>query len=301
MNRSTQEFAEKLYEILEDPSNQRIIRWNDDGESFLLIDSLEFTKTTLEQYFKHKNLNSFIRQLNKYDFHKVKSNDDVIRRYGEGVWEFKHSLFKRKRKDLLNKITRKKSVVERKEEFSDLNVDVAEKSIFLQNQMLNSLKQLSAHFQALTQDIIELKRAIFGEKCASYTFSALVFEESERFKQSIVSLLQKNGFTPYTVDSVDELNSSLHERKLDLFIISSTIRNYLSILVNVKKANPNILIVLTGNSFEKNELIEIQRIGVDDILLKPFNDNSLCKIIRKLTKGSDYANENIEKHDYFIN
>ena len=127
MNRSNQDFAEKLYLILEDPKNINIIRWSDDGETFIILDTIEFARKILELYFKHKNLNSFVRQLNKYDFHKMKSSDETLERYGNHIWEFKHANFQRKRRELLGKIVRKKSLNERKNEYGELSNDVAEK------------------------------------------------------------------------------------------------------------------------------------------------------------------------------
>jgi hypothetical protein len=80
--------------MLEDKRFQHIVSWGYNGDSFVvkvgfpficfpphghslmqcwLQDVNEFTKTLLPRHFKHSNFASFVRQLNKYDFHKIKN------------------------------------------------------------------------------------------------------------------------------------------------------------------------------------------------------------------------------------
>ena len=42
----------------------------------MVKDMNEFSLTILPRTFKHSNFASFVRQLNKYDFHKIKNSDD---------------------------------------------------------------------------------------------------------------------------------------------------------------------------------------------------------------------------------
>lgn len=53
----------------------------------ILEQNEKFTKHILPKHFKHSNFASFVRQLNKYDFHKVRHNNEEggASPYGIGV------------------------------------------------------------------------------------------------------------------------------------------------------------------------------------------------------------------------
>ncbi|KAI9847217.1 MAG: kinase-regulated stress-responsive transcription factor skn7 [Thelocarpon superellum] len=106
---SSSDFVRKLYKMLEDPSYDQVVRWGNDGESFVVLENEKFTKAILPKHFKHSNFASFVRQLNKYDFHKVRhSNEEGGQSpYGASAWEFKHPEFKMNNKDSLDNIRRK--------------------------------------------------------------------------------------------------------------------------------------------------------------------------------------------------
>ncbi|KIJ59719.1 hypothetical protein HYDPIDRAFT_100219 [Hydnomerulius pinastri MD-312] len=85
---ATSDFVKKLYKcafitliqfkstydrnrMLEDQSFGHVVSWGPNGDCFVVKDMNEFTKSILPRMFKHSNFASFVRQLNKYDFHKV--------------------------------------------------------------------------------------------------------------------------------------------------------------------------------------------------------------------------------------
>ena len=92
-------FIQKTYDIFMNDEYKSYCCWNQDGTSIIVKDQSHFTKSVLPRYFKHSNFQSFVRQLNMYDFHKV------IQDPSNG--EFKHQFFKRGRDDLLINIKRK--------------------------------------------------------------------------------------------------------------------------------------------------------------------------------------------------
>ncbi|KAI8343839.1 hypothetical protein BD560DRAFT_411901 [Blakeslea trispora] len=101
------EFVKKLFSMLEENTYPQVFSWGIDGNTFVVKDPNEFARHILPKHFKHSNFASFVRQLNKYDFHKLRMPEDGQRIYGDQAWEFQHPNFKYNRRELLEEIKRK--------------------------------------------------------------------------------------------------------------------------------------------------------------------------------------------------
>lgn len=77
-NPAPKTFVHKLYNEIENNENKEfLIIWNkfDAGKSFIITDINIFSAQVLPRLFKHCNYASFVRQLNKYGFNKIKQTD----------------------------------------------------------------------------------------------------------------------------------------------------------------------------------------------------------------------------------
>jgi heat shock transcription factor len=59
-------FLTKTYQLVDDPTVDDVISWNEDGSTFVVWRPAEFARDLLPKYFKHNNISIFVRQLNTY-------------------------------------------------------------------------------------------------------------------------------------------------------------------------------------------------------------------------------------------
>ncbi|KAF0446490.1 hypothetical protein F8M41_002899 [Gigaspora margarita] len=168
------DFVRKLFKMLEDSSYSDVVSWGANGDSFVVKEIDAFTKTILPRHFKHSNFASFVRQLNKYDFHKIRSTDDSAGLYGEQAWEFHHPQFHYNNRDQLDSIKRK-TPANRKPAAASPPSDASNNTQLndLQNQINNLSKlqtvmnerllSLNKSYDAVVQDILNFKKNMVAQ------------------------------------------------------------------------------------------------------------------------------------------
>jgi len=110
-SRALPTFLQKTYSILSDDSASGVSGWTREGDAFYIKDIKTFEESILPKYFKHNKFTSFVRQLNTYDFHKVKSPA-----LGQ---VFRHRQFLRGKPEMMMSIQRKTGTLEQDLEFVD--------------------------------------------------------------------------------------------------------------------------------------------------------------------------------------
>ena len=141
-------FLSKLYDILNNSTYKDIIYWNKDGKSIIITNVNKFSAMILPKYYTHSNYSSFVRQLNKYGFHKSKRviNEDESYEHDKlnknsSIDDINQCLKKKKKRNLLMKLLNKHSKDNFNNTFEQNNLDDKTNILkFLFEQNNNSIK-----------------------------------------------------------------------------------------------------------------------------------------------------------------
>mmetsp|Transcript_6847 Transcript_6847/g.6714 ORF Transcript_6847/g.6714 Transcript_6847/m.6714 type:complete len:192 (-) Transcript_6847:885-1460(-) len=170
-------FLSKTFDMVSHEDYRDIVSWTDDGNSFVIKDVNEFSSRILPLYFRHKNLASFIRQLNMYDFHKSKdSGEQQI---------FSHPNFVKGQKDLLDHIHRKTSELSQTmaNTIKSANEAILNRCIQLQSQqeqMQNTINVLEKKYK----DAMEINQKLMMDLINSREREQQIMQMFLNFSQS---------------------------------------------------------------------------------------------------------------------
>ncbi|KAK2784612.1 kinase-regulated stress-responsive transcription factor skn7 [Emmonsiellopsis sp. PD_33] len=202
---NSSDFVRKLYKMLEDPSYSQIVRWGDDNDSFVVLECEKFTKSILPKHFKHSNFASFVRQLNKYDFHKVRQNNEETGQspYGPNAWEFKHPEFKANNKDSLDNIRRKAPAPRKPAQMTDDTVpthqmDLMNQQIAAQQQQIHMLtdrlNQVQVNNQLVQGEVQRVQKSVLGhEQVLHFMMNYLQTVDARQRRESRAVAFQTPG------------------------------------------------------------------------------------------------------------
>ncbi|KAF1798175.1 hypothetical protein V8B55DRAFT_1344959 [Mucor lusitanicus] len=194
--------------MLENKAFKDTFCWNDKGTTFIVKDTNEFSRTILPKHFKHCNFASFVRQLNKYDFHKVRNGDDGQKVYGDQAWEFVHPKFMRDRRDLLEDIKRKAPGNKQKKDDSPSNVSqdtIKQEDISLNTASVQEIRNIGANLQSQIDQLKKSRNAMEDKiNRLKQTDNQIIVELSEFSK----NMMAKDDLIKQFLKSVTEKDTS---------------------------------------------------------------------------------------------
>lgn len=263
-------FVLKLWNMVNDKSNDKYIEWLPDGQSFRVVNREQFEKVVLPKYFKHSNFSSFVRQLNMYGWHKVQDVTAGAMQSGEEMWQFKSPNFVRGREDLLDNIVRNKGSKGSDDEEDDFSKLFDELELIKANQrsIANDLNRIrkdndllwrecyqsrerhKAHSEAF-EKILRFLATLYTSNQNKFVSSGPNMAPAAGGKQQLLLLPNEHAATPQTVSedpsgfhAVSEDPSGFHTLSASNQISNasphSTFRHRISSISSTDDARPAV-------------------------------------------------------------
>ena len=329
-------FLQKLYNILQDEKNKDIIRWNSEGNGFILIDYKRFVKELLSKNFKTEVFSSFIRQLNLYDFHKIKSKDSnnkLINGNTNTFYEFTNVNFLKDQPEKINLIKRKtknenlekkgqiqgvqgnelvvhplRKFINFKEDKTKLNLGKMYKKALKLKQIVRTLRKKVQILEG-KYDFLEYCNKEFGENNKNIIGKLQKILEKKHSLESFFTLLVKNFFPNMKSDqSQVQPNNQISEFRNNDII--SQLYNVINLKEdnmgknnnNISNNNQNGIIpnnnIIQNNKKNNNILNGINIINNSDDKNIICNKNQINQLMEQIVDGEQESTESREIKTY---
>ena len=254
-------FLLKLYEILSKEEYSEIIHWSQNGSYIIIANAHLLEQKILPIYFNHQNYSSFVRQLNMYNFHKIRTDPNKPEQY------------------FINETLNKSKTMKEIKDFKRKEKN-RQKCLFFQDEdsnikytILPDKKEKDIKNQEISITLEEKEEE--KENAFKQTTEKGKMDENEKEKL-LLSLLDK---TKENIDKVNEYRNKLKEMNEKQSEINTQIKN-----INDEIERQNIFI----------KKIKGLYFFLVTLLMRKNNCITEKKIENKINIGSNEINKNIK-------
>ena len=254
-------FLLKLYEILSKEEYSEIIHWSQNGSYIIIANAHLLEQKILPIYFNHQNYSSFVRQLNMYNFHKIRTDPDKPEQYFINETLNKNKTMK-EIKDFKRKEKNRQKCLFFQDEDSNIKYTI-----------LPDKKEKDIKNQEISITLEEKEEE--KENAFKQTTEKGKMDENEKEKL-LLSLLDK---TKENIDKVNEYRNKLKEMNEKQSEINTQIKN-----INDEIESQNIFL----------KKIKGLYFFLVTLLMRKNNCITEKKIENKINIGSNEINKNIK-------
>ncbi|KAL3238524.1 kinase-regulated stress-responsive transcription factor SKN7 [Nakaseomyces bracarensis] len=236
---ASNDFVRKLFSILESNQYPTIVRWSESGDSFMVLDTGKFTTQILPNHFKHSNFASFVRQLNKYDFHKIKRSNEEKQKtvFGEQSWEFENPNFRIHYEEGLDLIKRKtpaqkKVMLDESGAPIGRSADVQNESKLKSALLSNTVRK--DIFNNLRKRVDKLQREMHDVSMENYNMKSEYQRLSSKYDTLLSSLITFKTINENLINNFNILCNALSSKGVD---IPQSVYENLNINMPIPSAN----------------------------------------------------------------
>ncbi len=133
-------------------------------------------------------------------------------------------------------------------------------------------------------------------------FDILVVDDEEAMRESLAAWLIKEGYGTDTACGGKEAIALLGKHNYDIVLVDIRMPGMdgITLLKEIRKAHPEILVVIITAYGSIETAVEAMKYGASDYLLKPFDPEHLMLLITKLSEQKALRDENVYLRDCLL-